>query len=56
MWIMMYKVKKEMVPNYILELFNTQKKGYEATILMSKDLTQQDSENILLNVTERNQV
>ena len=24
---MMYKLKKEMVPNYILELFQTQKEG-----------------------------
>ena len=26
--IMMYKVKKEMVPNYIAELFDTRRKGY----------------------------
>ena len=26
--IMMYKVNMELVPNYILELFDTQKKGY----------------------------
>lgn len=43
----MYKVKKEMVPNCILELFNTQKKGYNLRNNDFKDSTQQDSGSIL---------